>query len=162
MFLEGFEKVAAVSAREAGKAVGQVLTSPFKAIGAAGVQVGRGVRSAGRGFVEGAKAGLPVKRVSPSMKFKPERGARLARKHVSSQARKGELRTSMPTAYKHEREAVEGQIKERSKRMKEKPSWFAKHPVASGVGAYLGYKWLTSPDTGSQQTPEPQVYKPSY
>jgi len=158
MFSEGFEKSAAV--REVGRAAGKFVSAPFKALGAAGLEAARGARRGAKGFAEGLASGLPMKRLSPSMKVKPERGAGLAYKHVSREARQGKLPVSMPTAYKFEKEKVQQKMKERLKKIKEGPSFVSKHPLLSAVGAYAGYKYLTSPS--DDKTPEPQVYRPSY
>jgi len=164
MFSSGFEKlavsIAATKAQRLGEAAGKVISAPLKAVGAIGVEAGRAGAGAASGFVKGVKAGFPPKRLSPSMKFKPEAGASIASRRVMKASRKGQLNVTRKSALDAEKKNAKEQVLERHKRMKQGPSFVQKHPLLTAAGAYMGYKYLTSPPDAP--APEPQVYRPAY
>lgn len=147
-FSAGFKKEAA-AARELGRVTGKVLTAPLKATGAAIHQGYRVAKETNKGFVEGLKAGFPVKRLSPSGKIKPPHGASLAKKVVEHADEKHALKFTPET----ERHFARNKMLERMKDRKRGPSFISRHPLPSAIAAYAGYRALTSPP-GPDQNPQ--------
>ena len=157
-FVKGFEKEAASAAPTIARTVGQTVAAPVKAIAGATARAGRYAGRQAKEFGKGLMSGVPAPRKSPlTGAEKPERGASYAARQVQRKARKGELQYTPKTERELAQKKAVLKIKERHERMKQKPSFVQRHPVASGIGAYAGYKYLTSP---SKEDPEPKVIYP--